>query len=420
MNDIAVDGRLDNGNTLFTALSDLVESGCHVNIRLSGHAAGLVNLSTGWSLRRCTRADVVVDRTLHWRSSFHEKLTIFVEGTKTEALLGSADLSKTRWDTPSHHQLDTARYLFRRPTHEVGAAIRGPAVSDLADTLLKQMTAAADLRVATGMNALLGRHRQRYGSHCLPEIKIGIERDHEHGVSAQVLRTIPSRFRQSFPSTEMSIWKAYVNATFTAQRYVYIEDQFLWPSFDERAPGRHEVPDLLRLLVGAMQRGVDVIVVLPEPTHGPVRGIQLAHRHAAVETLRKAQRPNSGRAMIASVRRGKTPVFVHSKLLICDDEFALIGTANVNARSLFADFEVAVGVADHVTATQLRQLLWSEHLHVSPGEVASLKDAIELFDVSLRADLGNVWLYGRHPGKRIPRWVERSVWATVNPGAGRS
>jgi len=57
-------------------------------------------------------------------------------------------------------------------------------------------------------------------------------------------------------------------------------------------------------------------------------------------------------------------VYIHSKLLIADDKIAVIGSANVNDRSMLGDrdTEVAVVIEDAAVVSQLRQRLWREHL----------------------------------------------------------
>jgi phosphatidylserine/phosphatidylglycerophosphate/cardiolipin synthase-like enzyme len=70
-----------------------------------------------------------------------------------------------------------------------------------------------------------------------------------------------------------------------------------------------------------------------------------------------------------------TPVYVHSKICIVDDEWLTLGSANLNERSLFNDSEVNICTDDASLATAVRVRLWSEHLELPIEEVASREPA---------------------------------------------
>jgi phospholipase D1/2 len=56
-------------------------------------------------------------------------------------------------------------------------------------------------------------------------------------------------------------------------------------------------------------------------------------------------------------------LYVHSKAMIVDDEIAIIGSANINDRSMLGerDSEAAIYVEDPKFAKSLRRELWGEH-----------------------------------------------------------
>ena len=67
-------------------------------------------------------------------------------------------------------------------------------------------------------------------------------------------------------------------------------------------------------------------------------------------------------------------VFVHSKMMIVDDTFGSIGSANYNRRGFFHDGELNVFAipeqlrrADENPARALRVALWAEHLGLPPA-----------------------------------------------------
>lgn len=59
-----------------------------------------------------------------------------------------------------------------------------------------------------------------------------------------------------------------------------------------------------------------------------------------------------------TVHRGVT---VHSKLLIVDDIFVSLGSANINARSFYTDSEANISIPDPELAYSMRSKLWLAH-----------------------------------------------------------
>jgi len=56
------------------------------------------------------------------------------------------------------------------------------------------------------------------------------------------------------------------------------------------------------------------------------------------------------------------PIYVHAKVAIVDDQWATVGSANLNNRGMRDDTEMNVAVLDTELAHDLRLLLWAEHL----------------------------------------------------------
>ena len=97
-------------------------------------------------------------------------------------------------------------------------------------------------------------------------------------------------------------------------------------------------------LVAAMQaaalRGVDVSVILPERSNLPY--VHWATRNMLWELVQRGVR----------VYEQPAP-FVHTKLLVMDEAYSQIGSANIDPRSLRLNFEVAVEVYDRNLASTL-------------------------------------------------------------------
>ena len=80
------------------------------------------------------------------------------------------------------------------------------------------------------------------------------------------------------------------------------------------------------------------------------------------------------------------PMITHSKIMIVDDVYAMVGSANFSNRSMKTDDE-ELGIAwlDHSgkAAGDLRKSLWAEHLRLDSHELQSLNKPTgrELFGV---------------------------------------
>jgi phosphatidylserine/phosphatidylglycerophosphate/cardiolipin synthase-like enzyme len=78
-------------------------------------------------------------------------------------------------------------------------------------------------------------------------------------------------------------------------------------------------------------------------------------------------------------------VFIHAKMVLIDDVFASIGSANMNRRSMFHDGEISAQVVPgHLRAAavnpvrDLRCRVWADHLGIPPGAaLAALADPLE-------------------------------------------
>jgi phosphatidylserine/phosphatidylglycerophosphate/cardiolipin synthase-like enzyme len=181
-------------------------------------------------------------------------------------------------------------------------------------------------------------------------------------IDAQLVRTVPEKVYEFLPEGEFSILEAYLRAVRSAERLVYLENQFLW------------APEVCALLADKLSNppadAFRVVVLLPERANNgqdDTRG-QLG---ALVEA---DKRGGGGRFLAATIRaRGggrDDRLYVHAKVGIVDDRWLTIGSANVNAHSFYNDSEVNVVTRDERLARDTRLRLWAEHLEREPAEVA--------------------------------------------------
>lgn len=269
------------------------------------------------------------ERPLHCH---HEKLVIVDDELAFVGGIDMTGLSGDRLDHPSHPSRG------RLGWHDVALRIRGPLVADVA----RHFTA---------------RWREVEGE-ALPEAPVP---EPAGNVEAQFVRTVPERIYDFLPKGEFSIIESYLRALRSAERFVYLENQFLWS------------PEVCAVLAEKLERpprdDFRVVVLLPERAnngHDDTRG-QLGVLAEADD------RGGNGRLLACTIRsrtgERSERLYVHAKVGIVDDRWLTVGSANVNAHSLFNDTEVNVVTCDESLARDTRLRLWAEHLERPQSEV---------------------------------------------------
>ena len=282
-------------------------------------------------LTRGTRIRCEQDPREHPFHCHHEKL-VNVDGEV--AFVGGIDMTGFAGDRFDHSDHPARRRLG---WHDVGTRLRGPAVTDV------------DTHFAMRWRELT---HETLDSPPVPEPA--------GSSTVQVVRTIAEGMYDAVPKGEFRILEVYLRAIRCAQRYIYLENQFLWSpeivaalSEKLRDPP-HEDFRLVVLLPSRANNGQDDTVgqlgLLVEADGG-------AHRFLAA-TIRSRSGGRDDR------------LYVHAKVAIVDDERLIIGSANLNAHSLLNDTEMDVITDDADLARATRLRLWAEHLEVDAGALA--------------------------------------------------
>jgi phosphatidylserine/phosphatidylglycerophosphate/cardiolipin synthase-like enzyme len=269
------------------------------------------------------RITCALDRHERPMHCHHEKLVIVDDEL---AFVGGIDLTDFAGD-----RLDRAGHPARGRLgwHDVATVLRGPVVADVARHF------AMRWREVT---------RER-----LPEPgEAGRAGDEE----LQIVRTVPESIYQALPRGEFSILESYLGALRSAQRLIYLENQFLWSA---------EVVAVLRdKLRSPPHDRFRLLLVLPaRPNSG-------ADDTTGQLGLLADADGGAGR-MLACTRYAVTGgatdrIYVHAKVGIVDDRWLTVGSANLNEHSLFNDSEMNVVSHSPALARDTRVRLWSEHL----------------------------------------------------------
>jgi phosphatidylserine/phosphatidylglycerophosphate/cardiolipin synthase-like enzyme len=267
------------------------------------------------------------ERPLHCH---HEK-TIVIDDRV--AFVGGMDLTTQagdRYDLSDHHARAAVGW------HDAAARVEGPAVGDVAEHFRMRW------HEVTGET--------------LPPV---LASEPAGDVELQVVRTVPEKIYEAVPRGDFRIAESYVRAFRQAQRFIYVENQFLW------SPEIASV--LLQKLTDPPSKDFKIVFVLPsKPNSGrdDTRGV--------LGELVEADDGN-GRLLACTLyaRSGRLvdPIYVHAKIAIVDDRWLTIGSANLNEHSLFNDTEMNVVAHDPELARRTRLRLWSEHLELPSDEI---------------------------------------------------
>ncbi|MFN2185801.1 MAG: phospholipase D-like domain-containing protein [Anaerolineae bacterium] len=321
------------------------------------------------------------------------------------ALVSSADFFFARWDTPDHLAENPERPAKGGATHDVGLKVRGPAVADIGLTFAERWNdtssvgaTAPPIRVKMPTNFLSARSSS-LGPH-----------------SVQVLRTYPHINGQGgytwSHQGEFTIWAAYLNAIRQATRYIYIEDQYFYPFHDPpffaSATGRRLETDIVYQLGQALKRGVDVVALVPGRNDAIWKHYEIQQRWRAAEYLHDiatAHRAH-GNFIICFLHNGGNDPVVHAKLMLVDDEYALVGSANICQRSIAYISELQLGVVDaeNRLVRDLRLALWQEHLELDkPDRVRDPQAGVHEWQETTARQTGRLRpLSNRRPIFRFP------------------
>jgi phosphatidylserine/phosphatidylglycerophosphate/cardiolipin synthase-like enzyme len=276
------------------------------------------------------------ERPLHCH---HEKTVVIDDRI---AFVGGIDLTSDdgdRFDSPGHPARGKVGW------HDVGTRIEGPAVADVAEHFAMRWYETTGERLAPIESS-----------------------PHAGEVELQIVRTVPEKIYAAIRRGEFGILESYVRAFRAAERFIYLENQFLWS------------PEIASILAEKIANpptpDFRLVVLLPaKPNSGAddTRGV-------LAELLEADQ--GEGRIFASTVyaRSGPRadPVYVHAKVGITDDEWLTIGSANLNEHSLFNDTEMNIVTHDPELARDTRLRLWSEHLEQPIADLE--RDPVELID----------------------------------------
>lgn len=306
-------------------------------------------------------------------SSHHQKIVV-IDGSL--AFCGGIDMTAGRWDRHPHRDDEPLRVLPGgkpcKPWHDATFALEGPAA-----TALEEL-AAFRWRQAGGTLRELSDDRHPIW----PEgLKVQF-RD----VDVAIARSIPEMEDQE---AVREIEKLFLDMIRTAKRHIYIESQY----FASRAVAvaiaeRLAEPDC-----------PEIMIVQAESAEGWLEPIAMDSARAKLMRQLSEVDTQGRLRLYHPMTRGGTGVYVHAKIMICDDRLLRVGSANLNNRSMRLDTECDIMLdaeAQEDSAKRsaveeeirtLRNELLAEHLDIDLASVdATLTETGSLFALVDRHD----------------------------------
>ncbi len=278
----------------------------------------------------------------------HHKVVV-VDGAL--AFCGGIDLTHKRWDTSAHEVHEPRRtdpddgpYI---PVHDTQLCVSGPVARDLHDYLLAGWPSAERPKPVSDAPELWP-HGLRVE---FRDVRVGIA------------RTLPAMgARQA--SREIEAF--YARAIASAERSLYLENQYFTSTRIAQALAARlrARPQLQGLLVG-----------MDRPKTHAERQTMGYGRSAFCDVLRQAG--VSDRAPLVAAFAGHLGINLHSKLAVFDDRWLVVGSANLNRRSMGFDVECNLIIearhpAERATIEALRNRLLAEHTGLTIDAVCAI------------------------------------------------
>lgn len=324
---------------------------------------------------RVGHLEVMYQSHPNFGGSWHQK-TIIIDNNV--AIVSGMNAKQNDWDTSRHEAFDIRRAEFRidattrsglarhrdpssvnPPRHDYMAKLTGSIVQDVAANFAQRWNYCIT-------------NQNDYYLHATPITLPSSTPVGSNAKQAQIARTLPRYSPTTIARTD--ILMAYLMAIRTAERYIYIEDQYF----------RSE--PVAREIANAISRNRNLIVIIVTPpdylsTHNYGDSIELASpstywTNSAFEIIRRV-RPNFQFHFLQSYYTNSSgvvtfvPIDLHAKLMIVDDVGYTVGSCNVNDRGFMSDGELNVSVVDTSTIEIRKRILALHFKQACPDDIAA-------------------------------------------------
>jgi phosphatidylserine/phosphatidylglycerophosphate/cardiolipin synthase-like enzyme/uncharacterized membrane protein YdjX (TVP38/TMEM64 family) len=296
--------------------------------------------------------DLCLDDAIPLGSSHHQKIVVLDE---TLVFSGGLDLTIRRWDTCDHdpacpHRIDPAGKPYRC-FHDVQMMIDGDAARAMTELARARWARAACEELPPVPPA-----ETPWPADVEPQFR---------NVEVAISRTEPPYASHAIVQEVETLFYDMIGC---ARRFIYVESQYLTSASFARA------------LSKALKRNpeLEAIIVCPFAYRGKIEKTVMTSGRARVARILR-QNGNGSRALIAAPRishNGEVAdPHVHSKVMIVDDRYLRVGSANLCRRSMGTDTEcdLTIAAGDDEEARRnvvlVRDTLLAEHCGATLAEV---------------------------------------------------
>ncbi len=329
-------------------------------------------------------------------ASQHQKVIVIDDSV---AFSGGLDVSKWRWDTSEHLPENKLRVdpdgISYPPFHDVQMVVDGEVASELAQLVrLRWQRACKELPMDVD---------QRYVEDPWPASVTPDFRE----VSIAICRTLP-QFKEYEEIREVE--KLFLDSIAGALRYIYIENQYL---------SSYRIGEALRKRL-VDEQGPEIILVMPLKTGGWLEQHTMdVLRSRIFRILREADIHDRLRLYFPRPARDTDiTLMVHAKVMVIDDCFVRVGSANLSNRSLGFDSECDLAIAAEEASdtaqviSSFRNRLLAEHLGVTAEQVAEAVDGFDSLTKaveSLRGGNRTLMPFAEKVDDKLDQWLPESA-----------
>jgi len=308
----------------------------------------------------------------------HHQKSFVIDGQI--AFVGGINSLQAYWDTNEHVPDDLRRLPFdvKQPMSE-SAFANVPPLHDLFGHIQGFCVNDVEANFCERWNNATYKHSNNQNNDVIPHTGAVAN---EANLTLQITRTLAPLTYHTKPSGETSIRETYLKAINAAEHMIYFENQYY---FDD---------DVDRAILDAAKKGVKVIGLL---CLKPDENTSLGFVEKAIEDIGKTMDDfdnyftHNNIILFSPVKAMNDPltnnyiytdIYVHAKLLIVDDQFMTLGSANISNTSMQFHSEMNLVANDTSKVRLLHKQLWEEHFQ------RSLTD-MQLFDPNTAVNLWN-------------------------------
>jgi cardiolipin synthase len=253
--------------------------------------------------------------------------------------------------------------------HDAYLEIAGPSVVDVHHNFVQRWNGASERLTEGGSWGTGSEADLHYPVHVPAEcgaVIVQIQRTMPSGRYADG-RATPKGAQYDIASGERSNFEQYCAAILAARRSIYIENQQI------------DVPEILDCLHRALAWGIEVVLLVPVDLEFVVQ-TQPELPDSLRALMKFGNFDNFTLAGIAGIGAdgNRRSVYVHSKLMLVDDEWATVGSCNLHRFSLFGNSEMNAAFSDPRSVHDFRCALLQEHLDQDTSEMDD-RSALRLF-----------------------------------------